>query len=375
MSFFDTKRCLYPKCSSESIKSHAISKRYSLDTISDANHLYHFAPKQFSQDMRRPNFNRIGTLSATSHNCFCNLHDGIFKPLDTREISTSNDVILQAYRSLCVLMNQEKSAVIKIYKLKSKDAFKKIPKKDAEFFLKINGHAELIPKLDDVQVLDIVRRKIHTTITEVLEDELLEVKRLSDYLFRIWEFNEDSFIPIGELQTLTTDNMKHTVYYYKTNFQIPVSVSGVNYGRIDGKTIKTYSIVVPYDKSSVVIGIIPNELLINEEVAVKINDFFSSDFRVVQYVESVMSTCDSWYLKPSVLDNMSEAKRNLFCLDCMFVNERELFAEYDFSIFDELKFSIVSDNEKVMLEGELSRIPLREEYDIRYERMIASILR
>lgn len=368
---FDPDTCMYPNCFEENIKSHAISRSYSLKSISEEHHLYHFSPRQFSRDKKEPSFKKISTLKATAHNGFCKVHDDIFQSLDTREILTSKDIILQVYRSLCVLINQEKSAAINLYALNSLDSYKKISKEDAIWFLKSKGELNLIPSLDDEKVLDVVRKKIHFLLSESIDDDFMEIERLSDYLIHIWQFNYDISIPVGEFQTLTTENMNHTIYYYKTNFQIPVSVNGIHYGDMGGKLIKTYSIVVPYKNGNIVMGIIPNEILSDTRIVEKINDYFSSDLRVIEYVESIISTCDGWYIKPSVIENMAEDKREFFCQDCMFINERKLFDNYDFSIFDEIKSDIV--NEKVMLNDNVSHIPLREDYDTRYERMICSM--
>lgn len=62
-------------------------------------------------------------------------------------------------------------------------------------------------------------------------------------------------------------------------------------------------------------------------------------------------------------------KKIFFCEDCMFFNERKLFEEYDFSIFDDLKTKIASE-ERVLLNNKLAHIPHREEYNMRYKKMM-----
>ena len=139
----------------------------------------------------------------------------------------------------------------------------------------------------------------------------------------------------------------------------------VQHGEIGTNKIKFYSTVIPYNNCSVIIGVLPN-LLLGEQVLVdSINDYFSSEYKIVKYVESIMSTSDGWFLKPSVIDKMSEEKKEFFCTDCMFLNERKLFCDYDMSIFDELKRKRFNTSSE-----ELSFIPIRQDYDFRYIKML-----
>ncbi|GAA6130213.1 hypothetical protein NBRC116187_05730 [Halopseudomonas sabulinigri] len=67
---------------------------------------------------------------------------------------------------------------------------------------------------------------------------------------------------------------------------------------------------------------------------------------------------------------MAKEKEEFFRADCMFLNERKLFQDYDLSIFDELKIerlNIAPDDQ------ELLSIPRRPDYDFRYTNMIAAM--
>ncbi|TOB87574.1 hypothetical protein CGJ96_23675, partial [Vibrio parahaemolyticus] len=102
----------------------------------------------------------------------------------------------------------------------------------------------------------------------------------------------------------------------------------------------------------------------------KINDYFSSEYKVIKYVESIMSISDGWFIKESVLKNMTKEKEETFLTDCMFLNERKPFQDYDLSIFDKLKiekFGIAPDDQ------ELVSIPKRPPYDIRYTKMLEAM--
>ncbi|HBM2975335.1 TPA: hypothetical protein LVL70_003758 [Klebsiella michiganensis] len=373
MLIFNTETCLYPNCFNDNIKSHAISRKFSLETIAENYHLYHFQPRQISRNEKIPFFKKISTLKATAHGGFCETHDSLFNKLDTDEIHTIKDVLLQAYRSLCIINNEEKTTAINIYGLNSPEAYKNISIEDVRDFLDNSQYSHLIPKLDNEHVVDIVKKKMHFLLSEQVDKDLMETEKLSDYLLRLSDFIEDEKVPTGEFRTLTTENMGYRIIYYKTNFKIPVSINSMSNGAFDGKIFKTYSIVVPYRDSNVIICIIPNEIGYARYYEDKIDAYFLSRLNVITFVESLMSTCDGWFIKPSIIDGMSDEKKNFFMQDCMFYNERKLYAEYDFSVFDDLKIKICTEDDIALPSEKLASIPQREDYEVRYAAMLKSI--
>ncbi|MBN3099460.1 hypothetical protein H4F38_17060 [Pectobacterium brasiliense] len=374
MLIFNTKTCLYPNCFDDNIKSHAISRRFSLETIAENYHLYHFEPRQISRDEKAPHLKKISTLKATAQGVFCETHDSFFNKLDTDEIHTTRDILLQAYRSLCIIKNEEKEAAISIYDLNSPSAYDKIRIEDVVTFLDKSGYSNLIEKLDDERIVKIVKKKIHFLLSESVDRDLGEIEKLSDYLIRTLDFIEVQDVPTCELRTLTTKNMGYRIFYYKTDFKIPVSINAMTCGYFLGEKIKTFSVVVPYKESNAIIGIVPDKIGYSRFYEEKIDDYFSTRLNIITFVESLMSTCDGWFIKPSIIDNMSDEKKNFFIQDCMFYNERALYAEYDFSIFDDLKEKICTEDGIVLPTDKLSNIPLREDYELRYAAMLKSIL-
>lgn len=373
MLIFNTETCLFPNCFDDNIKSHAISRRFSLETIADNFHLYHFKPRQISRDEKAPYFKKISTSKATAQGGFCETHDSFFNTLDTNEIHTTRDILLQAYRSLCVIYNEEKYAAISIYGLNSPGAYEKIGIEDVVNFLNENGHSNLIKKLDDERIVKIVKQKIHFLLSERVDRDLGEIEQLSDYLIRILDFLEVQDVPTCEFRTLTTENMGYRIFYYKTNFKIPVSINAMTNALFCGKKIKVFSIVVPYKESNAIIGIIPNIIGYMQFYQETIDNYFSNRLNVINFVESLMSTCDGWFINPSIIDNMNDEKKKFLMQDCMFYNERKLYAEYDFSIFDDLKEKICIEDGIALPIAKLSNIPLREDYKLRYAAMLKSI--
>lgn len=371
MYFFDPEVCLFPNCFKDNVKSHAISEKFSLYKLSENFHLYHFSPHRFCRDKKKPEFKKIGTTKATAHIGFCEEHENLFECLDSKEITDSNEVLLQVYRSLGIIYHQEMSASISLYKLNSVDGHKDISRDCVVDYLKSIKKEKLISYLDQEKFLDLLQKKIHSLISEKIDTELIEIKRLFDYLPSVIKSNQGIKVEVGKFTTLNTQNMNYTIFYYKTDFQIPVAMNSIVKGDFSGgNNINIFSIVVPYESSNLIIGLIPNEILRNDYYVEKINSYFSNDLRVVQYIESVMLSSDGWYLKPSIIENMTEKRRRFFCEDCMFINERKFLDLYDFSIFDDLKLKLIPNCEKELFSERLSKIPTRDNYSIRYDRMI-----
>ncbi|EPC4056196.1 hypothetical protein ACRZPB_004596 [Vibrio parahaemolyticus] len=370
MIYFDTRTCVYPNCFEENVKSHAVSRNISLESIAENYHLYSFIPKRDSRDTKKPLIDRISTNKATRHHCFCDKHEETFKRLDDYEISSTRDVLLQIYRTLCVSHNQEKTALIDMYKLNDLNAHKMIPRSDVELALKGSEFEKIIPMLDDPRILEAAQRKLKFQISELFDYELRKDEELIYKIKSINDTIDDKAIPLNELQVITNERFDHTIFYYKLDFKIPVALSAIQHAGVGNTRVKFYSMVVPYQNSTVIIGLIPNLLLADSERTEKVNNYFSSKYNVVKYVESLISISDGWFVTPSIIDNMPKEKSRFFETDCMFLNERKLFKDYDFSIFDDLKvkeLGLSADDE------ELSFIPERPEYSARYEKMLEAM--
>lgn len=370
MIVIDTRTCMYPNCFEENVKSHAISRSISLESIAEDSHLYSFVPRQDSRDTKKPWLKRISTNKATRHHCFCDTHEQKFNKLDDYEIENTKDVLLQVYRSLCVAFAQERSSMIKLHKLNDTNSYKDIGTEVAEEFLRGSEYQELIPLLTEPKVLEVVQKKIMFLLSEKIDGECVVFENIAIQLKLLSDTIESKEIPYNELQTISVESFEHTIFYYKADFQIPLALNTIQHGRAGSTEVKVYSSVTPYEESTVIIGMLPNSLLGDQTLVDKINDYFSSEYKVVKYIESVMSSSDGWFVKETVVKKMAKEKEKFFRTDCMFLNERKLFQDYDLSIFDELKikrFNIAPDDQ------ELLSIPKRPDYYVRYTDMIAAM--
>ncbi|HDZ8963878.1 TPA: hypothetical protein RUX96_000794 [Aeromonas dhakensis] len=360
---------MYPNCFDENIKSHAISRSISLQSIAEEFHVKAFVPRQNSKTTKEPMFQSVSINRATREHCFCDKHDNFFESLDNREIQSAKDVLLQVYRSLCVAMNEEKKAAKNLMGLNDLGSYKNIGEEAAIRFLSDNGHECLIQHIKDPEVLAIVQKKMMFLASENIDKEAFEIESLAMKIKSCYDsIDECLLIGVNKPLVMHYELVEYSIICYKVDFQIPVALNSIQHGVFGMKKTRVYSMVIPYATSTVVIGLFPNVLLNSVDGLVdRIDDYFSSSYKIIKYIESVMSTADGWYIKPSIIDTMPKEKAEFFSTDCMFLNERKLLQDYDLSIFDELKMAhcgLKCDN------PELVSIPTRPDYDIRYQEML-----
>ncbi|HDI3197224.1 TPA: hypothetical protein PMB05_003797, partial [Vibrio cholerae] len=74
-------------------------------------------------------------------------------------------------------------------------------------------------------------------------------------------------------------------------------------------------------------------------------------------------------IKPSVLNDLSDDARTVFLNDCMFINERRFYQDYDLSLFNQLKSDITGNRVECFRRD----VPEREDYETRYNKMMKVI--
>lgn len=383
MQILQKKECLVPGCTNEIINAHAISSSISLDTIvekdkntypNEFNHLYNFNPIRRGQQTKIPQISKIGINDATASQCFCKVHDEIFFKIDNNGINTSYDVFLQSYRSLSIILNDEKNALLEMYNHKEIRKPESISLENVKIFLSIQKEfSPLLNHLDKEDVLVGVQNRIIFEISEYIDEEIARIENLSLYLLKLLiNFSEKNFkIENYKLYTVTTENMCHTLFYGLADFKIPVAINTMKVCVIDNKKYNSYFIVIPYENKTIIIGMLPEQLLKKQEINDYINNVFINKLTILEFVESIIASNDNWYISPSIIrDDMSLEKRKVFEEDCMFNNERTFYKPYELSIFDNLRKTIC---EELSLDDEIKKIsyiPKRENYETRYKRMI-----
>ncbi|PLY09186.1 MAG: hypothetical protein C0626_09265 [Arcobacter sp.] len=372
---FNTDSCYYPECQNIAINAHAISNKISLQSISENQHLKCFLPKQNSQYTKKPYFDNIGINEATASYIFCKKHDDIFEKLDTKGIFTVEDIILQTFRSLAILLNNEKNALLSTYNYKNWNKPELISIEEVKIYLQRKGYDSLIEHLNNDEILIAIKKKIIFEVSEHTDSEIITIDNLLKYLeYKLLPQSNNNQLKDNILNTLTTENMEYTLLYYITDFQMPVAINSLNKLIIKEKKVNYYITVIPFENKTVIIILIPNELLEFQEIVNKINNFFTTKLTILNFIEAIMASHDDWYVQPSIIDNLSEHKRNIFIEDCMFINERRFYNEYDLSIFDKLRTELCYElNNRNELE-KVFFIPKRDEYKTRYKKMLEKIV-
>ncbi|MCW8332013.1 hypothetical protein MD588_24780 [Photobacterium sp. SDRW27] len=350
--------CSYPECDKIAIYSHAISKKISISSIAEDNHLTFFNPKRRGS-VKVPKFDSIGINDCSGFNGFCKDHDDLFQEIDKNIISTSEHVKLQLYRSLSFELHKDKVGMFQNIKLDDEHA--------TQALIDLNIISSESESTCDLR--NLVKRKFDFLMRESLDDKLWLIEKLSLYMLHLlkikdyFEFQTDTFY------AFSTDNLKHQVFYYMTSYNIPVAIN-TKITLSDAEPLNYYFIVIPFEGKSLIMGIVPDDS--QKLIQDKINSVFNEELSVIKFIESVISSCDGWYIKPSIIDNMPDEKKKVFLDDCMFINERRFYQDYDLSIFDGLKMEICGlehDSE------ELTVFPNRDEYESRYNVMMEAITR
>ena len=366
---FEKDKCCYYNCNEEGIKAHAISKKISLSTIAEDYHLLSFSPKQVNRYLKKEFFKSSSVEKSTTSKSFCKKHDDIFESLDKNEIQTVQDILLQSYRMVSILLNQERIASYSLY------IDKKISEEDVVNFLKKDEkYNKLVEKLND-EIIDIVKRKISFEIQEKIDSDLAVIENFSMYLLHLFDLgeNEDKTIEINKFYAFSTNNMEYSLFFYKTDFQIPVAMNSMRKLVIDNETLNYYINIIPYTNSNIILGVIPKQLIRYDSIVENIEQAFIDKLSVLNFVESIIASNDDWYIQPSIINSMDEVKRNIFMQDCMFNNERKFYEAYNLSIFDNLRKDICLKLNKTDELEKINFIPKREEYKVRYINMLKKI--
>ena len=290
--------CSHPNCFEETIYSHSISKSISLKTIAEKDHLVFFKPRRF-KSIKKPKFETIDVNQCSAFNGFCKEHDDMFQDIDLNKITTSEHLKLQVFRTLCCELNKEKVGVEFLQEPTDEEAIKLLVSRGV-----IEDASEVIGNF-----IELSKKKIKFLQRESFEDRLYKIERLVVYFYRILKFGDLFRFDTNEKTVFATDNLNTQVLYYMTDFLISVAVSTkVTYDIDQG--MDYYLIVIPYEDSTLIMCIVPDgsPIIVQE----KINESFKSKLSIIKFVESIISSCDGWYIKPSVIYNMTEDKKYFF---------------------------------------------------------------
>ncbi|HBX0755960.1 TPA: hypothetical protein MF110_04425 [Klebsiella pneumoniae] len=380
--------CLYSECLDKTIYSHTISKSISIEKISENGHVKNFSPTRYRCE-KIPKMSDIGVNDATAFNGFCHHHDRIFNDIDEKEISNLRDLYLQIYRSIsCVYYYEQLGDVL-------------YPDIDIDKAVKI-----ILDGQNTKDEIDITQGKLYE-MKELLRDEIRrlnkiknnelnemkgEINRVRNYfLNNIYELDERKYVNRKlnekgtELQTIKFKDFDYALFYYISDFQIPVAINTMHNLNYNGCAFLFFYIVIPYEGSNIIIGVMKNNLPPEyyDKIINLIDNAFKNRLSVLNFIETlVISSPDDTYFKPCVINNMKKEKLDFILNDFMFLHEflsfDKYFSEYDVSIFDELRTSLISEGVDCFNENELDKVhslPQRESIEVRKNKMMGKIMK
>ncbi|OFA00308.1 hypothetical protein [Duganella sp. HH101] len=353
--------CLHPGCADKCIYSHAISKSISLETIAESGHLQ-TVRSQRQGDIKTLDFDRIGIKQATAFNGFCATHDDLFKSLDTREIADSKSLFLQAYRSVMAACCTESRIAKLMYEGRTR----------ADIEAVLDARAADDPRFRDERV----RAQVRSRYKEIADSE----KKRADALMHLPQellerFHIIESRPLDHLVTVATEQSSHAIVFRRVGFRIPVALNAKLTILADKVLQDFYFTVIPYAAATVVMGVMPKA--INARVRDRLEHGFASDIAALDLVESIIACCNEWYMTPSVLAEMSEAKRQVFLHDSICYTEQRFHQEYDMTLFDGLRKTLAQRHPESAAQLRLEQIdaiPRREDFAARHKRMMEALV-
>ena len=99
-----------------------------------------------------------------------------------------------------------------------------------------------------------------------------------------------------------------------------------------------------------------------------LNWYLQYDINTLNLIEKVMMSSENWWLKPSIFYNFPVEKQKIINEDLYCLGQDNILADYDMSIFDELRLSLIKNCSRKRQEKERTKIdkyPEREDFEIR----------
>ncbi|WP_337035094.1 hypothetical protein [Paenibacillus illinoisensis] len=336
-------KCMYEGCTSNAIWSHSISRSISLGEIARNGIL--LSPKSERAYPNKKYFiDEIGYRGASGFFGFCEVHDNIlFEELDNHSIQTTMDIVTQLYRSV-----------------------------NYHYF---NDSAQLIAQTRPLERLGkwdlalnaINKNKIYLSRLKNFQKELFQLMHYHDYLK----------VTPNPLPMTKSKISNIIIFYKKLNFQVPIAINTIySYGS-NNEEFDLFVTNIPYKDSTDFLMMIDaryynyfNDML---------NYIFNADINILNYIERVMMSSEHWWLKPEIYEQFSEEKKRIVQEDLYCYAGLE--NEYDISIFDDIRYGLITGEPQFDHEREklLSSLPERAPFEKRKNNMdyeiVAKILR
>lgn len=342
-------KCFCCNCNNDSVKSHAISKKSSLQHIADDKNkvLSFIKGKLYSTEGRlkvTPSDELFGVNEATTFKGFCTEHEKLFSNIDLNGIETKNDLVSQIYRNVSYAYWKEKF---------------------------IENIAE--------NKCSLIRNKI---IEDSKEKDFVRMYMLKDLMenLEIVLYNSNDYAKLSNDEIFELKDLGLTIFFKRINLQIPLAMLN-DFGFIyDDKTISNlFFSVIPYKDSTDII------MFVDAKSRYKAYDLWvkntQNDLSILNLIESMMIKSEFWFINPDIINLIDIEKRNCLELDIRygFIEHALNFEyKYDMSIFDDLRLELIKKNhyddditkEEIL---KINNIPERECEEFRESKLTKAI--
>lgn len=341
-------RCMYPGCDNYAINSHSISEKVSLGKIAEDQHLY--TPKSLRQYPDKKFFvSTKGIQEASIFKGFCTMHELLFERLDNCSIISEKDIFRQCFRTTSYILFQEE--LMNVIRPLMVDQFRAT-------------YQPTVPQFE-YPFIEAGLAFAGETINSNLDN-------LRQYLNNINFFLEtlDDQYEAYSLTDFTHPDVPIYVAFKRLSFQIPIAINSQIRCVVEGRRYPMDVLVtlMPYQNSSDLIIMMDKHshpLDLNHIVTI-IND----DLKILNFIEKTMISSDNWWLKPSIFDNLSDERKRIFIEDLRFRDSFDIFSEYDLSIFDDLRLTLLqncSESQRTHELNKMKQVPSRESFNKRAE--------
>lgn len=324
-----SRRCIYPKCTKRSIKSHSIPKNSSLNIISDNGHVlkpdFDIYGKELKVKMKS-----IGINNASVFPGFCEEHEKLFSIYENDgKIDTYKKVLLQSYRAICheiVVRGNERFVTEQLY-----IEYKKTIESESLKYISglLKNHIEL-GKIKGIKVNG--GDKLLLTFEK-------QIKYVNKSLTPLQEYSD------AIISELTNSNKPSKIIFsvITIDYILPVALCGfasselqINGDRTDFLLIMN---VVPINNETYILCATNKK---NEKILNKYTEFYYQDhLSILNMVESFMIFgSDHWFIRPSKWHTLPEDRKGILLADIL--QSKESFIEmYPLSIFDEARKTFI----------------------------------
>ncbi|CDA10669.1 hypothetical protein [Intestinibacter bartlettii] len=344
-------KCMYNSCNNNSIDSHTIPKEESLNSIAVNRKVGHFISKRnaFNKEIQ---YKESDINNVTTFKGFCSKHDNeLFKCIDNNpNIKTGKEILLQAYRSICKSVFDEAS-----YKVIEVPQFSEIHPLSMYHVFK--------------DILDSASNEYSKNLSRIHKVLLKYKDSLENDIKNNFANISIEKINSSETQIIKTSDKNITILYHWFNWRIPVSLFNYHAFGFDGSLSGILNFTyIPYQNSSEAFWIFLDKDFHIFDKPWKW--FISKKINTLNVIESSMMTSEFWCISPKVIETLPETRKNIFFKDMFFINERNgLFAEYDMSIFDDIRKELIKSNMcNIEKESQKFNAPIRESDEIRKKR-------